>query len=278
MDSPVWKPRCDTCVTSPSLRAMYGGPVGMHLPEHEHDDLQVGMHFTAPRGRTRIGLSEEPSCFTLIPSRKPHVGRWEDGTEVVVLLFGAAQMEQAAERPVRLNQEISDTGCSVDPLIQAIGSTLRREFYTGAIADLQYLEAIGTVLSGHLIRRWSTGSVALTGRGGLSSGQLRKIIDLAEAAPMVGLSIAALARQLDMGEHRFTRLFRRSTGLTPYQFLLKKRLDRARTLLEETRVPIAELALELGFGSQSHFTSMFHQRFSITPAAYRRERNFMGGK
>jgi AraC family transcriptional regulator len=250
----------------------------MHLPEHEHDDLQVEMHFTAPRGGSRIGLGEEPSFFTLIPSRKPHVGRWEDGGEVVVLLLGLAQMEQAAERPARLNQEISGTACSIDPVIQAIGSTLRREFYTGGVADRQYLEAIGTVLSGHLIRRWTTGSVTSTGRGRLSSGQLRKTIDLVEAFPPEGFSIAALARQLDMGEHRFTRLFRQSTGSTPYQFLLKKRLDRARTLLEKTSLPIAELALELGFGSQSHFTSMFHKRFSITPAAYRRGRGSIAEK
>jgi hypothetical protein len=158
----------------------------MHLPEHEHDDLQVGLHFTAPRGRSRIGLGEEPSFFTLIPSRKPHVGRWEDGSEVVVLLLGPSQMEQAAERPVRLNREISGTACSVDPMIQAIGATLRREFYTGAVADRQYLEAIGTVLSGHLIRRWTTGSVTSTGRGRLSSAQLRKTIDLVEGAPPEG--------------------------------------------------------------------------------------------
>ena len=250
----------------------------MHLPEHEHDDLQVGIHFTARRGRSRIGLGEEPSFFYLIPSRKAHTGGWEDGSEVVVVLLAPAQMEQAAERPVRLDREISRTECSLDSVIQAIGSTLRREFYSGAVADRQYLEAIGTLLSGHLIRRWTKAPVPSTRRGRLSSGELRKTIDLVEAAPPEGFSIAALARQLDMGEHRFTRLFRQSTGSTPYQFLLKKRLDRARTLLEKTSLPIAELAMELGFGSQSHFTTIFRKRFSITPAAYRRESGFAGEK
>jgi hypothetical protein len=56
-----------------------------------------------------------------------------------------------------------------------------------------------------------------------------------------------------MGEHRFTRLFRRATGSTPYQFLLKKRLERARALLENTTLPIAELALEVGFGQSEPF-------------------------
>jgi AraC family transcriptional regulator len=246
----------------------------MHLPEHEHDEIQLEMHFRAPRGTTGIGLNEEPSFFTLIPSHKPHVGQWDDGNEVIVLLLGPAHMERAAERCFRLDQGAIGTACSLDPVIQAIGSTLRREFYTGAAADRLYLEAIGTVLSGHLIRRWTTGSVLSIGRGRLTPAQLRKTIDLADAAPPERLSIASLARQLDMGEHRFTRLFRRSTGSTPYQFLLKKRLERARTLLEYTTLSIAELALEAGFGSQSHFTSVFRQYFSITPAAYRRECRF----
>ena len=250
----------------------------MHLPEHEHDEIQVGIHFKAPHGKTGIRLNEEPSFFTLIPSRKPHVGQWEDGSEVVILLLGPAQMEQAAERCFRLNQGATGTACSLDPVIQAIGLTLRREFHSGAAADRLYLEAIGTVLSGHLIRRWTTGSVPSTSRGRLTSAQLRKTIDLVEAAPPEGLSIASLARQLDMGEHRFTRLFRRSTGSTPYQFLLKKRLERARTLLENTTLPIAELALEAGFGSQSHFTSVFRQHFSVTPVAYRQERGFIAAR
>jgi hypothetical protein len=116
----------------------------MHLPEHEHDEIQVGIHFKAPRGTTGIGLNEEPSFFTLIPSRKPHVGQWEDGSEVVVLLLGPAQMEQAAERCFRLNQGARGTACSLDPVIQAIGSTLRREFHRGGAADRLYLARSST--------------------------------------------------------------------------------------------------------------------------------------
>jgi AraC family transcriptional regulator len=84
-----------------------------------------------------------------------------------------------------------------------------------------------------------------------------------------GIRISALADQLGMGTHQFTRLFRQTMGHSPYRFVMMRRIERARAVLEKTALPLAEIALELGFASQSHFTSAFHREMRTTPATYR---------
>ena len=72
-----------------------------------------------------------------------------------------------------------------------------------------------------------------------------------------------------MGTHQFTRFFRQTMGHSPYRFVMMWRIELSRALLEETALPLAEIALELGFVSQSHFSSVFHREMRTTPQAYR---------
>lgn len=65
--------------------------------------------------------------------------------------------------------------------------------------------------------------------------------------------------------------FRNSLGVAPHQYLLKRRLDRARNLLQTNRQSIAEIASVTGFSDQSHLTRHFKRRFGITPQECRRD-------
>ncbi|MBO0719928.1 MAG: helix-turn-helix transcriptional regulator [Blastocatellia bacterium] len=94
-------------------------------------------------------------------------------------------------------------------------------------------------------------------------------LDVIERNMTSGLSIQMLAEQIGMGTHRFTREFKNATGRTPYQFIMELRIEKARALLEKTNLPLAEIALELGFASQSHFTAVFRQHVNTTPRTYR---------
>jgi transcriptional regulator GlxA family with amidase domain len=58
-------------------------------------------------------------------------------------------------------------------------------------------------------------------------------------------------------------------GCSPYRFVMLRRVERGRFLLEKTALPLAEISLDLGFVSQSHFTSVFHREMRTTPQAYR---------
>jgi AraC family transcriptional regulator len=267
----TWKPTRQNCVVGAEMTVMHGGPTGMSLPQHEHPEVQVGMHFVSPQicGKSQPAR-DVPTYFSLIPSGKPHVGGWQNGSEVVVTLLSRAQVEQAAGELLRSSRsEIVSAACAVDPVLLAMGTVLRREFLQGVIADPLFIEAIGTVIAGHVVRRWSSQPGQLSMKGRLSSIQIRKTLDAIEAWMPSGIRIAALADQLGMGAHQFTRLFRHSMGCSPYRFVMLRRIERARFLLEKTALPLADIALELGFVSQSHFTSVFHREMRTTPQAYR---------
>lgn len=67
----------------------------------------------------------------------------------------------------------------------------------------------------------------------------------------------------------FARLFKRTTGCTPYQYVLRRRTDQAKRLLVETDVSLREIAFQVGRAGQSHFTVLFRKHLSMTPRAYR---------
>jgi AraC family transcriptional regulator len=268
--SPVWKPQRTTRVVHSGLTFMHGGPVGMHLPEHEHDEVQLEMHFTSARRPNGQQLGMKAGLFNLLPSGKPHVGKWDDNTEVVVALISRRQMEGAADELLRHGRaESAEVICGVDPLFQSCSILLREEFLSGRIKDRLLVEAVGTVLSAWLVRQWSHGSTSRRITGRLSAQQLKKTMEIIEHHPNGGPSISDLADALGMGTHQFTRQFSASVGSTPYQYIVRNRLERARTLLERTPLPIADIALEVGFVSQSHLTETFRRHLHLTPAMHR---------
>ena len=267
----TWKPTPQNCVVANEMTVMHGGPIGMSLPEHEHPEIQICMHFVSTQIRGKAQPAGDiPTYFSLVPSGKRHVGGWDHGSEAVVTHLSKLQIERAAGELLRSSRyEILSAACAVDPVLLAMGRVLRREFLQGGIADPLFIEAVGTVIAGHVVRRWSAQPGQLSMKGRLSPIQIRKTLDAIQAWMPSGIRIAALAGQLGMGTHQFTRLFRQTMGHSPYRFVMMRRVEQARALLEATALPLAEIALELGFVSQSHFTSVFHREMRTTPQAYR---------
>jgi len=132
-----------------------------------------------------------------------------------------------------------------------------------------FLEALRTTLSGHLVRSVRNSGLRSMGSG-LSPGALKVALEMIEAQVDTGVSIESLAAHCHMGVHRFTQLFRKSTGRTPYQYFLDLRIDRAKHFLKETPLSLAEIGYKLGFASQSHFSTTFRQHTQLTPHQYRR--------
>ena len=114
------------------------------------------------------------------------------------------------------------------------------------------MEAVGVVLTGHLVRRWSSQPSLRQVKGQLSARQIRNTLDVIENSMSSGIRFRDLANQIGVGTHQFTRLFRQTMGCSPYRFVMLRRVEKARFLLEKTALPLAEIALEVGFVSQSH--------------------------
>jgi AraC family transcriptional regulator len=87
------------------------------------------------------------------------------------------------------------------------------------------------------------------------------------------LPVTAMATVAQLSPSHFSRLFKQSTGLSPHQYLLRQRIERARELLADPGRRIAEVSYELGFPSQSYFTTVFRTLVGVTPRAFQRRQN-----
>lgn len=99
---------------------------------------------------------------------------------------------------------------------------------------------------------------------------LKRVLDRIEHSFRSEVSLASLAREAGYSRGHFLKMFRASTGVTPHQYVLKRRVDHARVLLKQREISIIDIAADCGFSSQAHLTQVFGQHIGVTPAEYRR--------
>jgi AraC family transcriptional regulator len=103
----------------------------------------------------------------------------------------------------------------------------------------------------------------------LAPSSLRRIDDYVAAHLGQDLALAELAAITGLSRHQFVRRFHRSTGYTPHQYVIARRIERAATLLRETRLSIVDVASATGFASQSHLSTLFRRHRGLSPDQYR---------
>jgi len=159
-----------------------------------------------------------------------------------------------------------------DPKLKNLCRRLCGEIILHDRADRFQIEMLGVELAEVLLRDYSAASGPGRGipTGGLTRNKAKRVLEYAEANLGRGLTLRELAGVAQLSTHHFVRMFKKTLGVTPYQYLLERRVERAKDLLRAKRSSLAEVALCSGFGSQSHFTSAFHQAVGATPAEFQR--------
>jgi AraC-like DNA-binding protein len=113
---------------------------------------------------------------------------------------------------------------------------------------------------------------ALRGRptGGLAPSALRRVREHIEARFAQKVDLSLLARIAGLSTSYFSRAFKQSIGMPPHRYVMMRRLAAAAELIRKTPKPLAEVAIEVGFSDQSHFTRIFAQMTGETPGSFRR--------
>ena len=104
--------------------------------------------------------------------------------------------------------------------------------------------------------------------------RLRRITDLVHARLEDELGLDALAQSVGLSTAHFARMFRKSTGETPHQFVLRQRLERAKAMLRAPDARVLDVAVACGFRTQQHFAQVFREVCGISPTGYRQD--FLG--
>jgi AraC family transcriptional regulator len=160
-----------------------------------------------------------------------------------------------------------------DPQLVNLLKSMHAEASGGSPSGALYAQSLSLTLAAYAAGRYGAQFFdATASRAGLSRPQRGRLLDYIDANLESNLSLAELAHTVDCSPRHFLRLFRQTFGTTPHRYVADLRVERAKLLLAAGQVPLAELALSLGYPSQSHFTHAFHKATGITPARYRRGR------
>ncbi len=151
-------------------------------------------------------------------------------------------------------------------------SALRHELLTGGPGGRLCAESLANVLVVHLIRQMSNrqgSDGVIRGSGGrLARRALRGVEEYIHAHLDQNISLADLANVAQLSEFHFARLFKQTTGLPPYQFVIHQRVERAKRLIAEGRLSLAQIAVDVGFSDQSQLNRHFKRVVGVTPKRF----------
>ena len=217
--------------------------------------------------------SMSPGLFNFIPAHRELEALWQAEIELLSIYLPPTLLERTViENSDRdfSKIELIDRLAIRDPFLEQLAYAFKAELKAGQISDRLYLESLQTMLCAHLLRHHcSTEIVTTKVSGGLSSSKLRQVIDYIQSNLERDLSLAQLANVAHVSSHHFGKLFKQSIGLTPHQYVLKCRIERAKKLLSDRKLTLTEISLATGFCHQSHFTNAFRRCTTLTPRQYR---------
>lgn len=134
------------------------------------------------------------------------------------------------------------------------------------------MEALALLIVERLVVEHHLGPRRVATRGGLAPWQVKRTCEAMTAQLDADLGLDDLADIAGCSATHFSRAFKQSMGLSPFHWLAERRIERAKQLLEENALPLAEIALAVGFSAQPQFTTAFGRATGMTPGAWRRER------
>jgi AraC family transcriptional regulator len=246
------------------------------MPEHWHGEhlRLVSLSRCSGEIRTAGGMrarNNARGAVCVIPSGRPFAASLGDDTEcLAIYLDPALVVRAAAEASAASGFEVVEKSCPSDPVVSRVGLALLAELETAGPGGRLYAESLANVLAVHLLRNYTAaGAGGRRFSGGLSGPRLRRVLDFVGDNYARDLSLAELAGVAGTSPFHFAREFKRATGTTPHQHLIKFRVERAKALLAESQMPLAEVGLRTGFSHQSHFTRLFRRLTGTTPQSYR---------
>lgn len=254
-------------------------------PAHCHVNHVIGIYKFEHSGQFQLNIADQQytqdvqqDCMLITPAGLFHSEQWNQPTEILLLSFHPNYLNQIALKKLEFTQTLQQSYPSqilpllapVDPTIECIGQLLKQSLQTEKKSNPLYIHSLGTAFATHVFEHYAIQkNYDDQSWLGLSPYHLKKIIEHINSSLHKPISINELAQILNINQYYFCKLFKKSMGISPYQYILQKRVERAKKLLKISVLSIIEIAMECGFANQSHLTKHFHKFTGLTPKAYR---------
>lgn len=247
------------------------------LPEHADDSHKINVALCGSLWTKKLSPSgnnisvrggEGDVCIT--PAGQPMSAFWDKKLDNLGIFLEPDFLSRTAiENRFSASFELFEQ-YEKDSLVPNIGLALLANADSENAAGRLYTDSLIQTLTLHLLKNYSTASFTEKARnGGLSGYKLRRVEEFINENLDADLSLAEIAEIADLSQFHFARTFRQTTGLTPQQYLMRRRIERAKELLAKNDLPIVEISLRTGFKNQSHFTTLFRKFTKFTPKTWR---------
>ena len=215
--------------------------------------LQTGTMFTGAVG--------------LCPIHTSHAIRWDRDANILLLSLEPELLTRNAVELLDTDQyEMLPHFITQDLLIHQIGLGLNAQLKTNGSDSRLYAESAATFLAVHLLQNYSTRKSSIHEYGGgLPQQKLKQAIEYIQEHLAQEISLNELANELGISRYYFCRLFKQSTGLSPHQYVIQQRVERAKQLLQKSGMSIADIAQACGFSHQSHLHRHLKRLTGVTP-------------
>jgi AraC family transcriptional regulator len=236
--------------------------------------INIGHSFTnefKKEGRFQWGLRPR-GAICLFPSDQPFFQRQKVKRGVfgnaLLLALDPVFVSRIAEG-LELNSdriELIEQRRDTDPTLQHIAMALRAAVQTGDALDHMYGEGLSTALAAHLLREYGVAVLRPKRQyGRLPRKKLARAVEYIQDQLDADLTVSGIAQAVGMSPDHFTRLFKKSTGQSPHQYVVEARVRKAKELLTTGKFTISEAAYHVGFVDQSHLTRHFKRVFGLPP-------------
>jgi AraC family transcriptional regulator len=202
-----------------------------------------------------------------------HEGEWVGLMKVQHLQLGISDAALLASSDGAFGEvELGYSRKFADARLSAMVAAVHVEMAAGFPSGRLFLDSVEqamavALVNGHAVRHRP---VQLY-RGGLGSARLRRVKELVHAKMEDDLSLDEMAQSVGLSTAHFARMFRKSTGETPHQFVMRLRLERAKAMLSAPDARVLDVAVACGFKTQQHFAQVFRDVWGVSPTEYRHD-------
>jgi AraC family transcriptional regulator len=224
----------------------------------------------------RIGASRERTAYVraplvaVVPPAFPHSLADRPGANTLILRIAAPFFRTTARAALGSDEfDFVEPHAADDSLIRELANAVDRDFPSHQL-EANFANALAALLAAHVARHYvAARPVRATSIGGLAAHKIRCVRTFVDEHLGETIRVEQLAAEVHMSPFHFARMFKQSTEQSPHLYILLQRIRRARELLASTDSPIVEVAADVGFRTQGHFTGVFHRYTGFTPKAFR---------
>ena len=254
-------------------------PIGV-LKVPEMESVLISIHLGAPasigcqRGGKRFSGTAVHGDIDIIPAYTP--SRWEvrDGNDTSLLLSLPHTLLRAVATQSDLEArrlEIRNRFQIRDPELEALGWAMKREMEAGHPSGRLYLDGLALAMASRLVARHSSVAPAPAPRSeGLTGHRLKKVLSFIEEELAEDLPLEQIAAIAGLSASHFKAQFRKTVGIPVHQYVIQRRVERARELMTEDGLSMAAIAEAAGFSHQSHMARHMRRVLGAAPLAVKR--------